>query len=214
MTSITGDLGVVGESGNANFTTVSVGDRLLHRNGQWDVVQTGRYAQSTANRATTARELQLGLRADYAMSRRTGLFATVDGERNTFAGFRARVNEALGVEWREVETAADSLAIDVGAEYTEEMDDDRASTRYPAGRVEGKYKHVLASTGYLEETANFEPDIRAHAGRRINSETALVAPLSGRLALKVDYRIRYESRPPAGYRTTDRIITTGLQFTY
>ena len=214
MTSLTADLGVVGESGNANFTTVSVGDRLLHRNGRWDVVQTARYAHSSANRATTASELQLGVRADYAMSRRTGLFASVDGERNTFAGFRSRVNEALGVEWREVETATDSLSLDVGAEYTEERDDDRANTRYPAGRTEARYKHAFASTGYFEQTADFEPDIRPHAGRRVNTESAVVAPLSSRLALKVDYRIRYESRPPFGYRTTDRIITTGLQITY
>ena len=154
------------------------------------------------------------MRADYAMSRRTGLFANVDGERNTFAGFRARVNEALGVEWREMETATDSLALDVGGEYTEEQDDDRTSTRYPAGRVEARYRHVFASTGYFEQTADFEPDIRPHAGRRVNTESAVVAPLSRRLALKVDYRIRYESRPPFGYRTTDRIITTGLQITY
>lgn len=213
-TSLTGDLGVVGESGNANFMTESVGDRLLHRAGPWEIEQTARYVHGTTNHATTASELQLGLRADYSMSRRSSVFASVEDGRNTFAGFRARVNEALGIEWREVETATDSLALDVGAEYTEELDDSRASTRYPAGRVEGRYVHAFSSAAYFLETADFEPGLRADAGRRINSESALVAPLSRRLALKVDFQIRYESRPPVGYRTTDRVVTTGLQVTY
>lgn len=213
-TSLTGDLGVVGESGNANFMTMSIGDRLLHRGGRWEVEQTARYVHGTTNRATTASEMQLGLRADYSLSRRSSIFVSVGDERNTFAGFRARVNEALGLDWKEVETATDSLSLDVGAEYTEEMDDDRTSTRYPAGRIEGRYTHAFSPAAYFAQMADFEPDIRPHAGRRINTESALVAPLSRRLALKVEYRIRYESHPPFGYRTTDRMVTTGLQVTY
>jgi putative salt-induced outer membrane protein len=213
-TSLTGDLGVVGESGNANFMTESVGDRLLHRNGRWTFSQTARYVHGTTNHATTASEMQLGLRADDAVSRRFGVFASIDDGRNTFAGYRARVNEAVGVDWRELETATDSVALDLGAEYTEEWDDNRTSTRYPAGRIEGRYTHAFSPSAYFLESADFEPDFRAQGGRRINSESALVAPLSRRLALKVDYQIRYESRPPTGYRSTDRVVTTGLQVTY
>jgi putative salt-induced outer membrane protein YdiY len=40
-----------------------------------------------------------------------------------------------------------------------------------------------------------------------------VAPLSSHLALKISYVVRYDHRPEPGFRSTDRLLTSGLQFT-
>ena len=42
---------------------------------------------------------------------------------------------------------------------------------------------------------------------------AVVAPIAGIVALKVAYLLRYNSEPPAGFKTTDRTFTTGIQIT-
>jgi hypothetical protein len=34
------------------------------------------------------------------------------------------------------------------------------------------------------------------------------------VGLKLAYLIRYDSKPATGFGTSDRILTTGLQFTY
>ena len=41
--------------------------------------------------------------------------------------------------------------------------------------------------------------------------TALVAPLSKKIGVKISYQILYSGNPPPGFKTTDRILTTSLQ---
>jgi putative salt-induced outer membrane protein YdiY len=48
----------------------------------------------------------------------------------------------------------------------------------------------------------------------MNGEASVVAPIKGILALKVGYLVRYNSLPPAGFKTTDRTFTTGLQASF
>jgi putative salt-induced outer membrane protein YdiY len=42
----------------------------------------------------------------------------------------------------------------------------------------------------------------------------LIAPISQRIGLKISYVIRYDNVPQAGFSTTDRLFTTGLQLTF
>ena len=57
----------------------------------------------------------------------------------------------------------------------------------------------------LEETDDF----------RINSETALVAPLSSHFALKLAYLIKFNNAPPSPELVkTDRTLTAGLQLSW
>ena len=45
----------------------------------------------------------------------------------------------------------------------------------------------------------------------VNSESALVAPVSAHFGVKMSYAVRYNSRPPVKFGTTDRVLTTGVQ---
>jgi putative salt-induced outer membrane protein len=49
---------------------------------------------------------------------------------------------------------------------------------------------------------------------RINSESALVAPLSQKVAIKLGYIVRFDNLPEAGFLSTDRIFTSGLQVSF
>jgi putative salt-induced outer membrane protein YdiY len=49
---------------------------------------------------------------------------------------------------------------------------------------------------------------------RFNTESALVAPLSTHVGIKLSYAIRFDSRPQPTFETTDRLLTTGIQISY
>jgi putative salt-induced outer membrane protein YdiY len=48
----------------------------------------------------------------------------------------------------------------------------------------------------------------------VNAESALVAPLSDLLSLKLGYSIRYDKLPEPGFEKTDRVFSSGLQINF
>ena len=70
---------------------------------------------------------------------------------------------------------------------------------------------TVNKTAFAQEALEVLPDLQHSQNLRINSETDLVAPLSTAISLKVGYVIRFDNLPPAGFKKTDRILTTGIQ---
>ena len=58
------------------------------------------------------------------------------------------------------------------------------------------------------------PNLDTSDDWRLNSESALVAAFSKRLALKLTYLVRYDHLPEPTFKDTDRLFTAGIQVTY
>ena len=52
------------------------------------------------------------------------------------------------------------------------------------------------------------------AAYSVITESAIVAPLSAHIGIKAAYVVRYDSKPPTSFGTTDRVLTTGIQVSY
>ena len=72
----------------------------------------------------------------------------------------------------------------------------------------------MNSRTYFQQIVEFIPNFEVSDDYRLNSETALVAPLSSNFAIKVGYLVRYRGLPPDGVKKTDTVFRTGLQVTY
>ena len=153
-------------------------------------------------------------RDDYAWRPRFGWFAGASYERNTYAGYNRRTDESLGLLWRALVSPADSLSIEGGGVVTQQSNVDGTDDNYPSARLGGNYKHVFTKAAYFQQLAEYLPNLKTSGAYRVNTESALVAPLSVHIGLKIGYVIRYDSRPPATFGTTDRVFTTGLQISY
>lgn len=46
---------------------------------------------------------------------------------------------------------------------------------------------------------------------RLNGESALVAPLSNRIALRLGWLVKHDTLPVTGKRDTDTLFTSGIQ---
>ena len=84
-------------------------------------------------------------------------------------------------------------------------------SRFLALRFATTIRHNFTQTAFLSESAESLPNVENTKDYRINSETALVAPLAGRLALKITYLVHYDNVPEPGFGKTDRILTSGIQ---
>ncbi len=213
-TSFTGDLGYVSATGNTSLTTLSAGDKIVHTDGDWSLTQLGAYVYGKTNAKESANQLRVEGRVDYALHPRFGVFVDGAFERNPFAGFNRRTDENAGVRWKAIVSPDDSLSIDVGGGLTQESDADGTSPSYASARLAANYKHSFSKTAYFQELAEYVPNLQTSGAYRANSESALVAPISSHVGIKMSYSVRYDSRPPTKFGTTDRVLTTGIQISY
>ncbi len=213
-TSFTGDLGYVNASGNTKLSTLNVGDKIVHTDGQWTLTQTAAYVYGETNATESANQFLIAGRADWAFQPRLGLFAGVSYERNPFAGFDSRVNEMLGFQWKAVVEASDSLSIDAGGVETQQSNVDGTSEDYTSARLAANYKHSFSKAAYFQQLAEYLPDLQMSGAYRVNTQSSVVAPISAHVGIKVSYAIQYNSNPPAKFGTTDRLLTTGAQVTF
>jgi putative salt-induced outer membrane protein YdiY len=214
VTSFTGDLGFVSASGNTNITTLTVGDKIVHTNGRWMFTQVGTYVSGETDNKATANQLRVSARADFALEPRFSVFVGASYERNTFAGFNSRTDEIVGVAWEALVSKDDSARFDLGGVLTQEADVDSTTQRYPSARAALSYKHVFSKAAYFHQFVEYMPNLQTSGSYRFNTESALVAPISAHIGIKVSYAIRFDSRPQPTFGTTDRLLTTGIQISY
>ncbi len=214
VTAFTGDLGFVSASGNTNITTLSIGDKIVHTNGRWMFSQMGTYVTSETDKKLTANQLLVAARADFMFVPRVSVFIGGSYEKNTFAGFNSRTDEILGVAWQAIVAPKDSARVDLGGVATQEADLDSANQSYPSARAALSYKHQFSKLAYFHQFVEYIPNLRTSGSYRFNTESALVAPVSAHISMKLAYAIRFDSRPQPTFGTTDRLLTTGIQVSY
>ena len=213
-TSFTADLSYVTASGNTDFATLSIGDRIVYSRSGWTFTQLGGFVRGTTKDSVTARSFRASLRGDRAIIVGLSLFAGAATESNKFAGFDSRTDELAGVNWKVIHSPSDSLAFDAGANYTQQQNVNGTEVNYGSWRTAEMYKHMFSTKAYFLQLAEYVPSVGDKQGYRFNSESAIVAPVLAHIGIKANYALRYVSKPPAGFGTTDRVLTMGVQVTY
>lgn len=87
------------------------------------------------------------------------------------------------------------------------------------GRLAPTYRYDLSSKACLEEAVILFENLQATGDLRTSSLTSLVAPPSGKIALRASYLLRYDAEPARQtapnlcYKKLDTFVTTGIQLT-
>ena len=208
---ITADFGFVNTAGNTEVTTLNAGEKV-----EWNLAPVTLkhsfaiiYGQTDGN--TTTSSLRGDLRADYSLSAAFALFGAFALDRNRFAGIARRFEENIGLTFKPVRGERDKLELEGGVSFTQQRSILEVSNNFTAARSAGMYRHGFTEAAYFQQSVEVLPNLEVSEDLRINTETALVAPLSKRLAVKLSYTIRYDKLPEPGFKKTDRIFTSGLQ---
>ena len=213
-TSFTTDFGYVATSGNTRVSTVNIAERVVHTRGFWRFEQVFGIIYGEADGEENANLLRAGLTAEYAFRPWVGVATGALFDRNRFAGIARRTEEYLGLVFRVLQTPKDTLRLETGASLTQQLGTDGLENDFPAARAALSYKRTLSTSAFFLQTLETIPNLEVSEDYRINSESALVAPLSRRLALKLGYIVRFDNLPEVGFAKTDRIFTSGLQVSF
>lgn len=213
--SLKADAGFVNTSGNTDITTVNVGNALEVRSGGWGVVQTFAVIYGRTDGETSTSLWHGSLRGDRRLGARLGLFVLGEFDRNTFSGVSSRYAPSVGLALAVVAGARDKLDLEAGAGYVwQNAVAIGGSREFAAGRGAARYKHLLGEKAEFSQLVEFLPNLKETEDLRINSETAITAPITQGIAMKASYVLHYDGLPEPGFRKTDRILTTGIQVTF
>ena len=214
VTNFTTDFGYVATSGNTRVSTVNIGERLVHARGLWRFEQTFGVVYGENAGVENVNLLRAGLGAQYQLRPRVALATGVLYDRNRFAGIARRTEEYLGPVFRVREAPRDTLRFETGASLTQQLGIDDVTNNFPAARAAAWYKRTFGANAFFLQTLEAIPNLDVSEDYRINSESALVAPLSQKIALKLGYIVRFDNLPEVGFLSTDRIFTSGLQVSF
>lgn len=229
-TSFTADFGFVSASGNTSVTTFNVGDKLVLNTPDKKVIftQTFNAVRSEADGVKNAENFRGQLRLEYGLSQTVYLYGLTGWERNVPAGVSRRFEESVGLTWKAVAAPQDELTVEAGVSQFQQRNTSAPvglsrDDNYTAGRFGASYKHTFNKATFLTQLVELIPNFEDGDDFRINSESAIVAPISTNLGLKLAYAIRYDNLPnllpdpnPTGARLekTDRFLTAGITISY
>lgn len=207
-------LGFVNVSGNTEITTLNVGEKVIWTMTPVILTQTFSTIYGKTDGETSASTWTGNVRMDYALSERVSLFVLGGYERNRFAGISSRFEETAGVGFRVLKGPRDILETEAGISFIQERTTTDLDDTFSAGRAAALFKHYFNKSSYFQQTAEALPNLEDSDDLRLNSETSLIAPLSGNIALKLAYAIRFDNQPQPGFEKTDRSFTSGIQVVF
>jgi len=214
------ELGFVDVSGNTSVTTINVGERVIHRLGSWLLSQDFGLVYGRTDGVESSNFWRAGVRGDYLLSDRYALYGRGGFDRNRFAGISRRFSEGVGAAAKLIATSANEWSAEAGFEATQERNLAGASNSYTSARGATIWKHNFSEFAHFMQMVEVLPNLEESKDLRINTESALVAPISTNVRLMLSYVVRYDNLPAlnaagtAPLRKSDRMFSTGIQIAY
>jgi putative salt-induced outer membrane protein len=218
------DFSLAASQGNQEVTTVSLGQRYTYAFPTWKFSQTASALRGSANGVRNAELFQAGVRGDYNLTKKLTAYVNVDGLRNTPAGLNNQFAEGVGLAYQFTDTDTDKLQLSLGVGSLQRSFVGVGARQNDfVGNAAGLYRHLFSKVSYFEQTAGFTPNFTTSDAWLFTTKSAVVAPLSSKIGIKVAYLVNYNNAPPLNVATpivTDRfkkfdgLLTTGVQFTY
>ncbi len=212
---LSADLGFVNTTGNTEVTTLTANYKVGVTSGPWKLTHYFGTVYGKLKDSVNTSIWRTGVRADRLFTERFGLFGLVNFDKNRFAGIAGRWEQGAGAQWKAVAEADDKLDVELGLSAIQQQAVTAVPDRnFASGRTAFSYKHSFSDKTYFQQNAEYLKNLQNGPDWRINSESSIVAPLSAGLGIKVSYVIRYQNLPDPGFRATDRIFATGIQYNY
>ncbi|HKJ71563.1 MAG TPA: DUF481 domain-containing protein [Gammaproteobacteria bacterium] len=206
------ELGLTTSSGNAD-TTTTTGRVASDRTGErfaLHLLAEGRYSEEDGS-ATSQRAHGLG-QLDYNLQPRLYTFGVVEATHDRFAGYDARLQEAVGLGRHMLDRDDMAWRIEGGPALRQEWQVDDTYENSVRARLRTLYTWNFREASRFSQELVYNPSLENGDDYLLTSETALSFRLNSRIAFKTSVKVEHDSQPVAGAEKTDVFTTTSLLF--
>ncbi len=162
----------------------------------------------------TAEQYYAGEKISRKVTDRNYVFEKYRWDRNRFSGIAHRHDFSIGVGREFIKTDNDLLIGESAPGYINEERLREKRKTYASARFYAKYTRELAAGSRFSQDAEWVQSLADNRDKLINTETSVSAAISSSLALKNTFAWRHNSRPPAGARKDDTIVSVALVATF
>lgn len=212
----TGDISFVKTGGNTDVTTLGVSDKLEWKtSSRFTIKQSLGWVYGDDEGEISTNALLAGIRGEYELSSRVLLFVGFNYDYDMFSGIKRRFEEFFGLGFNAIDQPKNQLRLEAGLSTFQEWElYTDTSYNFTAARLAVDYKHLFTEKAYFQQILEFHPNFDNADDYRFRSETSLVAPLTGGIAIKVSYNLKHRGVPPEDVESTDTVFRTGIQITF
>lgn len=219
----TGTVGFSQTKGNAEALAGNLSNKFKYALAGWSMQQDLAFFYGKANAKVNTNFWNGGVRGDRAVAERMSVFLAARYDRNQLQGITNRFQQGFGLNLLAIENPKNRLNVSLGGSlFQQELTPGsvaRLPRAFPAARAAFDYRRRFTGLAYVQQNAEYLPAVGDTATSFfVNAETAVVAPLSKSVGLKIGYVIRYNSDPPVRnriqLRTTDTFFSSGLTLTF
>lgn len=211
---VTADASYVNTAGNSDVQTLTGNEKFEYKTGKWLFVQDAAAVWGTDDGVENAGRYYAGLRADYALSARLSAYALASWRRNTFSAISRQFDEGVGFSYHALIPNPHQLDLEVGAGLSQRRPTIGEQDEFSTGRLAALYRYYFREKTYFEANGIYLANFETSSDYEYDVRSALVAPLSGILALKIGYNYHYRNAPPPGVKNWDSTFAAGIQVSY
>jgi putative salt-induced outer membrane protein len=216
-----GEAGVASASGNTETKNANAKLELANTIDQWKhaVGLAGIYAKNDDE--TTGQRWEVYEQSDYNFNPNTFWFGAGRYEQDRFSGFeyQAIASTGLGRHFIDNERTKFTGTAGVGYKFfsTRDTYDDTGTTLLQRGESDNEvvFRGSLALSHSLTDTTKLLDKLLVESGGQntfVQNDIGIQVKMSDVLALAVAYSVRYNSDPPPGFVSTDRLTTLNLVY--
>ncbi len=169
---------------------------------------------TTGKAVTTASLVSGGSRYDFNIGDKWFAFGQLDLLHDRFQELDLRVAPAGGAGFHAIKTANTLFDLNAGGGFNKEFFTTGLSRTSGEALLGETFSHKFSKVVTLNEGLQFFPNLTDTGEFRSVFNLGLVTQLTKVLSWQVTFTNLYLSNPPAGVKTTDAILTTGLRFTF
>ena len=168
----TGDIGFVNTTGNAELTTVSVGQALKFSAGPWALAQTFGVVYGENAGTVNTSLWRGGLRGERKLGAAISLLVLSAWDRNTFAGIDSRLEESFGLGIAAIDAERRKLSFELGGGAVQQWNSgDGGYGSFPSARATGTFRQNFTSAAYIQQGVEVLPNLDDSKDLRINTES-------------------------------------------
>lgn len=206
------ELGWSATSGNTE-TTTATGRVASDRTGErfaLHLLAEGRYSEEEGDRTS---QWAHGLsQLDYEFRPRVYGFGLVEVTHDQFAGYDARLQEAVGIGRHMLDREDMAWRVEGGPALRQEWRVDDTYESSIRARLRTLYTWDFREASRFSQELIYNPSLEDGEDYQITSDTALSFRLNSRIAFKTGIRVEYDNDPVPGAEETDVFTTASLLF--
>lgn len=207
-----GEAGLVFARGNSDSDTVNLKLAMSKEIDRWKHSLDMSYLRASSSGVESSNRFVGGWQSDYKVSERTFAFGALHYEQDKYSGFDYQASASTGMGYKFYDTDKIKLSAQAGVGYRQIKDNVTDQTSNDVIFVAGmNYENAITDTTKIIDKFHLES---GSDNTLLTNYLGVEVKMSDKLALAAGYDVRQNTKPPAGKKKTDTVMTLNLVYAF